>query len=99
MPKYKEINAEEFYKRLAKTLGVSIAVVKELHKGYNTVYLDCIKNGESFALPAIGTIKLIPYKTGKVRNPTTEQIVDRLYKYRFKFVQSANADRHRKEAE
>lgn len=98
MPEYKEINMKEFYKRLAKTLGVSIAVAQELHKGYATVYTECIAKGESFPLPVIGTLKLIPYKSNLVRKPCINKLVERVFKYRFKFCPSEEAERCRKVA-
>lgn len=87
------LSINEIYKRLAETLGVSLKVVKEIHKGYGKVYLECISNGESFPLPYIGQIDLIPFADNLVRNPKTDIKTERVTKYRLKFKMSKKSKR------
>lgn len=99
MANYKYILLKEFYRRLAKELDISIESAKELHKGYAKVYLQCIKNGESFPLPAIGMLKMLPHKEGLlVRNPKTNEMAEPKCKYWFSFSSSDEAERCRREA-
>lgn len=99
MAEYKYILVKEFYKRLAKELDISIESAKELHKGYAKVYLECIKNGESFPLPAIGMFRMLPYKEGALfRNPKTNEMAPPKAKYWFSFSSSKDAERARREA-
>lgn len=98
MAKYKEINMKEFYNRLKDELGVSIRVAREIHKGYIKVYQDCLENGESFPLPAIGYIELHPFKSELVRRPSDGVLVPRKAKYAFKYNPSSEAERRLRNA-
>lgn len=89
----KEVLIAEFYNRLKKELGVSIRVARAIHKGYKAVYLQCVANGESFALPGIGSIELRPYPTDEALNPKTKKMVKRQAKYRIIFSASNTAKR------
>lgn len=96
MEEYKEISMKEFYKRLSIASGLSFRAVRVLHKAYKEVYTECLLNGESVELPALGTLKLIPFDTELVRNPKTKRMVKRTSKYKFKFIPSSLAKRCRK---
>lgn len=96
MEEYKELPMNEFYKRLSKASGLSFRAVKVLHKAYKKVYTDCMLNGESIELPAVGRLKLIPFDTELVRSPKTKDFVKRTSRYKFKFIPSSLAKRCRK---
>lgn len=98
MAEYKELSMLEFYRRLSKASGLSIRATKELHKAYIEVYTQCMLNGESFLLPAVGTLRMEPYDTDTVRSPKDGTLIPRVNLYKFKFYPSQRAKRCRKKA-
>ena len=99
MAEYKEVRSAELYKRLSEALGISRDAVKDLQRGYKQVYLECINNGETFTLPGIGIIKMLPYEDEMIYKVKEKIIAPRVNKYRIKYCESETAKRARKSAE
>lgn len=98
MAEYKEISAYTMYQRLAIASGLPIRAVKELQKAYAKVYCEFIQNGESFFLPGLGYIRMIPYEDELIMDKFRKVLIPRTNMYKLRYIPSAKVKKLRKDA-
>lgn len=85
----KLILADDMLRRLAKQMGVTIDIAKEIQRCYSIVYLEAIRNKEGFKIPGIGSIHIKKLDMGEtVYLPKSQTYGKRVNSFRIKYYPS-----------